>query len=435
MNNSATPPPILSDEQTAVLRDIIQLENVCVTGSAGTGKSTVLKALRTHFAEAYLRLAVCGSTGIAAVNVGGLTLHTWAGLGMGDGTAKAIANRIMHGENRRPLENIIGTNHLAIDEISMIGGSLFEKVDEIFRIVRQNDKPFGGVQLILFGDFLQLPPVSEDNAKPEKFAFQTDAWKRANIKLHMLTKVYRQADQSFAAALNKIRIGDHLNSPEVSAILNSCYRKPDPNPDHPPVILTTHNKDADNINGRRLALIEAKSEGYTAEDKGTERAKKILERCLMPASLELKVGAQVMLCVNWDQERGLVNGSIGEVIGFTPWMRGNMPVVKFQNGITQDFEPWTWDIRENEQVIGSRTQVPLRLAWAITVHKSQGMTLDKVEVHLGKAFEYGQAYVALSRAKTKEGLFIASGSKASIKAHPDAVRFYEQACPSSSPTA
>jgi ATP-dependent DNA helicase PIF1 len=429
-NNPVTPPP-LSDEQAAVLRSIIQLENILCTGSAGTGKSTILRALRAHFADAFLRLAVCGSTGIAAVNVGGLTLHTWAGLGMGDGTAKAIANRILHGENRRAMENIIGTNHLAIDEVSMIPGSLFEKVDEVFRIVRGNDKPFGGMQLIMFGDFLQLPPVSEDNAKPEKFAFQTEAWKRANVKTHVLTKVFRQADAEFAAALNKVRVGEV--TPEASAILNSCYRRPDPAPEHPPVILTTHNKDADNINGRRLALIEAKAEGYTAKDEGTERAKKILERCLMPSSLELKVGAQVMLCVNWDQERGLVNGSIGEVIGFTPWMRGNMPVVRFQNGITQDFEPWTWDIRENEQIIGTRTQVPLRLAWAITVHKSQGMTLDKVEVHLGKAFEYGQAYVALSRAKTKEGLFIASGSKASIKAHPDAIRFYEQATPAPTP--
>jgi ATP-dependent DNA helicase PIF1 len=434
MNDPVTP-PVLSDEQLAPLGDIIRLENVLVTGVAGSGKSTVLKALRSHFAESYLRLAVCGSTGIAAVNVGGLTLHTWAGLGMGDGAATTIANRIIHGNNRRPYENITGTNHLALDEVSMIPASLFEKVDKIFQIVRGNEKPFGGIQLILFGDFLQLPPVSTDNSNPEKFAFQSASWKAAKIRTHMLTKVYRQADAAFAAALNKVRIGDHIESPEVSDILNSCYRKVDPNPEHPPVILTTHNKDAELINGRRLALIESQLHGYTAKDEGTERAKKILEKCLMPTSLELKIGAQVMLCVNLDQERGLVNGSIGEVVGFTPWMRGVIPVVKFQNGITQDIESWEWTIRENEQAIGTRTQIPLRLAWAITVHKSQGMTLEKVECHLGKAFEYGQAYVALSRAKTKEGLFIASGSKHSIKAHPDAVRFYEQACATTPPAA
>jgi ATP-dependent DNA helicase PIF1 len=426
-----TPPPILSDEQLAVMRDIIQLENVFVTGSAGTGKSTILKTLRTHFADAYLRLAVCGSTGIAAVNVGGLTIHTWAGLGLADSPASTIANRILHGTNRRALDNITGINHLAIDEVSMIGGSLFEKMDQIFRLVRKCDKPFGGMQLIMFGDFLQLPPVSTDNSKPEKFAFQTDAWKRANVKVHMLRKVWRQEDVSFATALNQVRVGEY--GPEAAALLNSCYRRPDPAPEHPPVILTTHNKDADAINGRRLALIEARQEGYNAKDEGNERARKILERCLMPASLDLKVGAQVMLCVNYDQERGLVNGSVGEVISFTPWMRGSIPTVRFQNGVTHEIEPWTWEIRENEVQIGSRTQIPLRLAWAITVHKSQGMTLDKVEVHLGKAFEYGQAYVALSRARTKEGLFIASGSKASIMAHPDAVRFYEQATTSIAP--
>jgi|SRR5215217_814945 len=426
MNDPVTT-PALSEEQYRPFKDIIQLENVCISGSAGTGKSTILKELRRHMSESYLRLAVCGSTGIAAVNVGGLTLHTWAGLGMGDGAASTIANRIIHGDNRRAYDNIRGTNHLALDEVSMIPASLFDKVDKIFQLVRENDKPFGGMQLILFGDFLQLPPVSTDNANPEKFAFQSEAWKAAKIKTHMLTKVYRQADAEFAAALNKVRVGDHLESPEVSALLNSCYRKKDPHPELPPVILTTHNKDAETINGRRLALIESQMHGYTAKDEGTARAIKVLEKCLMPASLELKVGAQVMLCVNLDQERGLVNGSIGEVVSFTPFMRGVIPVVKFQNGITQDIETWEWTIRENEQKIGSRVQVPLRLAWAITVHKSQGMTLEKVEVHLGRAFEFGQAYVALSRAKTKDGLFIASGSKASIKAHPDAVRFYEQA--------
>lgn len=412
----------LTAEQSGVYRTIINLDNVLVTGSAGTGKSLLLRHARTHFRDLYLKLGVVGSTGIAAVNVGGLTLHTWAGLGMGDEKAAKIVNRILFDSNRRAFENITQTNHLAIDEISMIGGSLFEKVDEIFRAVRKRDEPFGGMQLILFGDFLQLPPVSKDNANREPFAFETQAWKDAKFKVHNLTKVFRQADQEFADVLNCVRRGDV--TPKVSTILNECYRKKDPNPDIPPVILTTHNADADNINKRRLAMIEAEGHGYNADDEGSERAKKILERCLMPASLDLKVGAQVMCCVNLDTERGIVNGALGKVVEFTGAF-SKMPIVKFNNGVTMTMEAVTWSIRENEKVIGSRTQIPLRLAWAITCHKSQGMTLDKVEVHLGKAFEYGQAYVALSRARTKEGLFIASGSKASIKAHPKAVNFYE----------
>lgn len=412
----------LSPEQSAVYRDIVNLDNVLVTGAAGTGKSVLLRHTRQHYRDMMVNLGVVGSTGIAAVNVGGLTLHTWAGLGMGDEKAEKIANRIMFDANRRAYENITGTNHLAIDEISMIGGTLFEKVDKVFRIVRKRDEPFGGMQLILFGDFLQLPPVSESNEKREPFCFETQAWKDAKFKVHNLTKVYRQADQEFADVLNHVRRGD-VNA-KVSTLLNSCYRKPDANPEIPPVILTTHNADADNINKRRLAMLEAEGHGYNAEDEGTERAKKILERCLMPASLDLKVGAQVMCCVNLDQDRGVVNGTLGKVVDFTGKF-SRMPIVKFNNGVTMTMEAVTWQIRENEKVIGSRTQIPLRLAWAITVHKSQGMTLDKVEVHLGKAFEYGQAYVALSRARTKEGLFIASGSKASIKAHPKAVNFYE----------
>jgi ATP-dependent DNA helicase PIF1 len=413
----------LTEEQSSVYRTIINLDNVLVTGSAGTGKSVLLRHARTHFRDLYLKLGVVGSTGIAAVNVGGLTLHTWAGLGMGDEKAAKIVNRILFDSNRRAFENITQTNHLAIDEISMIGGTLFEKVDKVFRAVRKRpDEPFGGMQLILFGDFLQLPPVSESNEKREPFAFETQAWKDAKFKVHNLTKVFRQADQEFADVLNCVRRGDV--TPKVSTILNECYRKKDPNEDIPPVILTTHNADADNINKRRLALIEAEGHGYNADDEGSERAKKILERCLMPASLDLKVGAQVMCCVNLDTDRGIVNGALGKVTGFTGAF-SKMPIVKFNNGVTMTMEAVTWSIRENEKVIGSRTQIPLRLAWAITVHKSQGMTLDKVEVHLGKAFEYGQAYVALSRARTKEGLFIASGSKASIKAHPKAVNFYE----------
>lgn len=415
--------PKLSEEQEAVFADVIALRNILVTGPAGTGKSFLLKVLRQYFKAMMLRVGIVGSTGMAAVNVNGLTLHTWAGLGLGDGALDKMVFRILKAHNRRPFENIKNTNHLCIDEISMIPASLLEKVDHIFRRVRENNQPFGGMQVIAFGDFLQLPPVSTDHEHPEHFAFESPSWKAADFRVHVLTRVYRQENVAFANALSEVRVG--ILTDNTRAILNECAKRTFPDDGIEPVILTTHNADADAMNFRRLAMIEAEQRGYMAADEGSERAQKILERCLMPKELELKVGAQVMCVFNLDQERGIVNGTLGKVSGFFGKL-AKIPVVHFANGIEMVMEPIEWKVFENDLQIGCRTQIPLRLAWAITVHKSQGMTLDRVTCHLARSFDYGQAYVALSRARTKEGLHIASGGRASIKAHPAAVAFYER---------
>lgn len=411
----------LSEEQLAVLSDINGIKNILVTGSAGTGKSFLLKAIRKQFLDNKINLAVCGSTGIAAVNVNGLTLHTWAGLGLAKGDPEVIVEKIR--QNKKAFSNLTRINHLALDEISMISGSLFQKLDKVFRMVRGRlDEPFGGMQLIMFGDFLQLPPVSTSAKRPEKFAFQTKAWKDAKIKTHLLSKVFRQEELEFSKALDAVRIGEFNES--VSKILNDCYQKEDKDPTFKPVVLHTHNKDADLINKSKLGEIDSELVDYEAKDEGSKKALKALERCLLPKTLELKVGAQVMLCVNLEQDQGLVNGTLGKVVGFSNTFR-ELPIIEFQNGKKRTLELHEWKVDENGKTIGYRVQIPVRLAWAITVHKSQGMTLEKVEVHLGKAFEYGQSYVALSRAKTKEGLFIANGSRKSIKAHPDALKFYK----------
>lgn len=415
--------PALAPEQEACLADVVALRNILITGPAGTGKSFLLKVLRQYFKASLLNVAVCGSTGIAAVNVNGLTLHTWAGLGMGDGELSHMLHRILKDSNRRAYENIVNTNHLCIDEISMIPASLLDKVDAIFRKVRRRDEPFGGMQVIAFGDFLQLPPVSKDHENPERFAFEARSWKEANFRVRVLNHIFRQENVEFAKALSEVRIG--ILSDPTRAILNECAKRKFPDDDIEPVILTTHNADADAMNMRRLAMLEAERFGYLAADEGNERARKILERCLMPKELELKIGAQVMCVFNLDQERGIVNGTLGKVSGFVGKL-AKIPVVRFTNGVEMSLEAIEWKVFENEKMIGKRVQVPLRLAWAITVHKSQGMTLDRVTCHLARAFDYGQAYVALSRSRTKEGLHIASGGRSCIKAHPSAVAFYEK---------
>lgn len=414
--------PNPSPEQEAILKEIESGHNVFITGSAGTGKSFLLKHIIEYFKKHHKTLAVCGSTGIAAVNVGGVTLHSWAGIGLATEPVEEVAKRLIQSESKG-FRNIKTIDHLAIDEISMISASLLDYVNELFQIIRKSDKPFGGMQIITFGDFLQLPPVSNDE-KLERFAFHAESWKAAQFRCHVLKKVFRQEDQEFAECLNSVRKG--IITPQVSAILNECYKRKDAFSEINPVILHTHNKNVDAINIGRLNGLDGELMVYGAIDSGSPRGRKVLEKCILPERLELKEGAQVMLCVNLDVGNGLANGSLGIVTDFEKSFSRRVPVVKFSNGHEQTIDFHRWEVRENSELIAERMQIPLRLAWAITAHKSQGMTLDKVVIHLAGVFEYGQAYVMLSRAKSKEGLFIANGNKQCIRAHPDALKFYEE---------
>jgi len=403
----------LTEEHKAIFSDIKSGKNVLITGEAGTGKSTVLNLLRKEYGA---RLPVTASTGIAAVNVSGVTIHSWAGLGLAKGKPEAIAKTIRT-EREKAYANIRKANRLALDEVSMISGELLDKIDTVFQILRESDKPFGGIQMVFFGDFLQLPPVSKEGKA--EFAFKSIAWQTANVKTHILTKVFRQENQEFASALSDIRKG--VLSESARAILNSRYNAEDTEPDKEPIILHTHNRDTSAINIQRLNELEGKRRSFFAVDEGKPAACALLEKnCIAETILDLKEGAQVMLLANIDQTQGLANGSMGIVTRFT----SRYPVVEFYNGASMEVTPWEWEIQENGRRAAVRSQIPLKLAYAITTHKSQGMTLDKVKVFLGNCFEYGQAYVALSRARSKEGLFIASGNRKAIRAHPEALNFY-----------
>jgi len=407
----------LSTEQLAALNSALT-QNTLITGLAGTGKSVIAAALRDQFAGDP-RLSVTASTGIAAVAIGGVTIHSWTGMGIADADAETLSTRILHDKRRKKQrQNIRGCRILIIDETSMLSGEFFDKMDYVFRRVRNSCEPFGGIRMVLFGDFLQLPPVSKKADEPARFAFESESWAWAEISICLLTRTYRQADQDFADALASIRTG--TPSEAARQLLNERVKAIDNDPKNPPIVLTTHNVTADEINKESLAKIDESAHSYRASDFLENPESDILKNCIAAEILTLKRDARVMLLANIDQENGFVNGTTGWVYD----MKETSVTFLRDDGELREITPHTWEIKENERVIASRFQIPLRLAYAISVHKSQGMTLSKVSAFLGAACEVWQGYVALSRVKSAAGLFIKSGSRAGIKAHPKALAFY-----------
>jgi ATP-dependent DNA helicase PIF1 len=408
----------LSDEQKLVLQDILDLKNVLVTGPGGTGKSYLLNYLRRWF-RGRGKMDICGATGIAAANVGGVTLHSWAGIGLGDGSANKLA---LQARNNKPaFDRIRGVEVLAIDEVSMIDAGLLDKLNEVFQLIREDERPFGGVQMLFLGDFYQLPPVKGD------YAFKAKAWRKADIAVHVFHQIHRQSEADFARALMELRTGEL--SPVSKDLLNSRHKAKVGSPECPPIYLTTHNEMALRLNEGQLSLLPGKAEIFHARDTGTESGIKVLDKSKIPKELHLKVGARVICCTNYLPDAGVMNGSAGTVVALENFMGVLTPVVRFDNGEELRMNKVAKEITLDGHVIATRTQFPLRLGWALTVHSSQGMTLDLVEAHLGNAFERGQIYVALSRVRTLGGLSIQSLNKHLIAPCEKAAAFYAEADP------
>lgn len=520
----------LSREQESIIELAQRGLNIFYTGSAGTGKSVLLRELIKSLKRKYgsEEVAVTASTGLAACNIGGITVHSFSGIGLGKGDANQLFKKVRR--SKKHSKRWATIKALVIDEISMLDGHLLDKLDFIAKKIRKNHGPFGGIQLVFCGDFFQLPPVSKDPQNPTVFAFESNAWKTGIQTTIMLQKVFRQqGDIKFIDMLNKMRLGkiDDETEREFRKLSRSL-----PNDEIIPAELYSTRAEVDRANFSRLNKLPGMVRTFDAMDGGSledkEMKERLLQNFLAPKTLQLKVGAQVMMLKNVDAT--LVNGSLGKIIEFvdpetymfyqtlkenpdispadaerlrrnpdllrsaweeendtdsavrqkstkeafckTTQKEGNTPLdesifdfLKDESGENKDLqgnisrkkqllqdihnsssgrklplvrfktsdlatrtvlvEPECWEIEdENSKPIVSRVQLPLMLAWSLSIHKSQGQTLPKVKVDLRRVFEKGQAYVALSRAVSRDGLQVLNFDRSKIFAHEKVVDFY-----------
>uniref|UniRef100_A0A8C7XP52 ATP-dependent DNA helicase PIF1 n=1 Tax=Oryzias sinensis TaxID=183150 RepID=A0A8C7XP52_9TELE len=407
----------LSKEQTAVLSAVLRGKNVFFTGSAGTGKSFLLKRIMGSLPPK--STFVTASTGVAACHIGGTTLHNFAGIGSG---SAPLEQCIELAQRPSVLQHWTSCRHLIIDEISMVEAQFFDKLEAVARSVKRSTQPFGGIQLIVCGDFLQLPPVSKGKEKAS-FCFQARCWRKV-IQVNMeLTEVRRQTDQNFISLLQAVRLGRVTEEISMKLTTSSYHRI-----ERDGVLATrlcTHKDDVELTNEDKLQQLPGSVRLFEAVDSDPELVKNIDAHSPVSRLIQLKVGAQVMLTKNLDVARGLVNGARGVVVAFESEKKG-LPRVRFLCGVTEVLRPERWVFKSASGVHLSRTQLPLKLAWAISIHKSQGMTLDCVEISLARVFESGQAYVALSRARSLEGLRVMDFNPHVVRADPDVLLFYKK---------
>jgi ATP-dependent exoDNAse (exonuclease V) alpha subunit len=380
--------------------DILKLGHTAfLTGAAGAGKSYALREYISYLKKHGVRYAVTASTGIASTHINGTTIHAWSGIGIRQKLTMYDLDAIEEKANLHKRWN--DTQVLIIDEVSMLHASFVDMLDKLARHMRRSDKPFGGLQVVFTGDFYQLPPVVREGNGYEStdvFAFMSKAWKEAKPVVCYLTGQFRQEDDELSNVLNAIRAGEVEE--EHYLVLQESSKKPHTE-DH--IKLYTHNEIVDEINRRAFNALQGEAKVYEMVTRGKGPLLASLKgNCLAEEKLELKKGAKV-ICIKNDVERRYVNGSMGIVVDFE---KDDSPVVELVNGKRVTMKPDTWRIEDDGKVKAEITQLPLRLAWAITVHKSQGMTLDRAQIDLSRAFASGQGYVALSRLKTLEGLHL-----------------------------
>lgn len=334
------------------------------------------------------------STGIAALNVNGKTLHSWGGLRDDHPLSDQDVDDILEGY---AYGNYLETETLIIDEISMVSASLMENLNKIAKRARGRNLFFGGIRVIVVGDFFQLPPVKG------RFAFESEDWDEADLEVCYLTEQKRQTEPVFTEILQNIRSG--FLTETQKDIIRSRVIEDASTVEDPKIRLDTHNKKVDQINNRQLERLDTPPQTYVMQEdsKYPDAIEKLKKNCLSPERLILKVGTPVLFTRN-DGELRWVNGTQGIVTELRP----HSVIVELTNGLSYEVDPATWEASsgygKNRKIYAEISQLPLKLAWAITIHKSQGMTLDRAIVDVSHAFAEGQAYVAVSRVRTLEGL-------------------------------
>lgn len=383
--------------------------NVFLTGAPGAGKTYVLNQYIKYLKEHDIPVAVTASTGIAATHIGGVTIHSWSGIGARDSISDIEADAL---EGKHYLwKRYEKTKVLVIDEISMLSAGLLDAVNKVCRGFKRNTAPFGGMQVVFVGDFFQLPPITKKGDEP-KFAFESEAWKETNPLVLYITEQHRQEDDTLLSVLDRIRRGD-IEDEFVDLYDRLNVELPDTTR---ATRLFTHNVDVDGLNAEELDKLDDEERYYEMETEGKENhVERLIASCLSPEQLCLKRGAVVM-CTKNNFDKGFVNGTLGEVTDFED--DTDFPIITTNDGRQIVIEPDEWAIQDGDKRLAVIRQVPLRLAWAITVHKSQGMSLDAAQIDLGRAFEFGQGYVALSRVRTLAGLSLLGFNANALMVHP-----------------
>lgn len=400
-------------DQQLALTILLSGEHVLLTGPAGSGKTYTLQQFIRLAKQDGKHVSVTATTGLAATHLGGTTIHSWAGIGILDSMTPGFADHLSKG--RRDI--IEKTDILIIDEISMLHDYRLDMVDEVCRLVRKEpDVPFGGIQVVLSGDFFQLPPVNRADSRTGGFVVGSRAWVELDPVICYLKEQHRQDDETLIGILNALRAGD-IRRHHAELLLARVEATPPPGDELTEI--HTVNIDVDTINERKLDELDGDEVSYEQATTGSANYVESLQRSVLaPATLRLKEGALVMAVKN-ALDKKYANGSIGTVVGFE---RGTeYPIVLFRSGKEVVMQPDSWELRDGDKKRASISQIPLRLAWAITVHKSQGMTLDAARIDLRKAFVEGMGYVALSRVRSLDTLYLHGINRMALQVSGDAM--------------